>query len=409
MMDAEAIDASTIEAEAEAEKKAYQQSLDRLSKNVLSESDFKTINGLIEDIKRKRAIINLALSIVSGGFGVAGGAEYAVQIIARGLKATGDLAKAVKSVISAIECVQALSDWIESYNEAITSASPYASAIENFINDNRELLAHNTVQAIFSLAKALAGYASIAIPPMASAGLAMDAASSTANFVFQVYRQAALDRAWKQTVKSLKSPNNRQLALVVRELNPTLAKYTIAYGAFVARDPIAVRAVDRIGLDRETLANPNSKVNDVKNFLETLYKDSLKLVAEIDSERGRVSVPVPELTVKAWSVSYQQWAKEQNGSLPIKTPNPPEILSNLERVEVYRAIKDEKKREIVQPRLLKALAELDKGFTAFDAVDSSGSEMPDVEKVAKTYARLARASLESEQLNSAAAISKAAA
>jgi hypothetical protein len=399
-------DAKTIEQELDAEKQAYQQALDRLSKDQPSDSDFKTIDGLIEDIKRKRAIINLALSVASGGFGI-GGASTAVAAIARGLKATADVAKAVKSVIAAVDCVIALNKWLDSYGDAINSASPYASAIENFINSNRDLLCHNSVQALASLAQGIAGYASIAIPPMASAALAMDATASAANLVFQVYRQAALANAWKQTIKSLRNPQNRQLALVVRELNPTLAKYTIAYGAFIARDPIAVRAVGRIGLDRETLSNPNAKLADVKNWLEEVYKDDLTLVADTELDSGAVRVPTPALTVKAWSVAFMQWSKERDGFTPLATPNPPAILANLERVETYRAITDPVPRQAVQPRLLKSLDELASAFASFIALDRGGEPMPDVDNVARAYARLARAALESEQINAAAAASAA--
>ena len=84
-------------------------------------------------------------------------------------------------------------------------------------------------------------------------------AASAEDTVFKFYKQRTLHRAWEKTKKSLENPQNRKLALIAREMNPTLAKYTIAYGALIEGNATAMTALNRIGLDRETLARANDK------------------------------------------------------------------------------------------------------------------------------------------------------
>lgn len=406
---AQEADAKTVDQELADEKKKYAEALEKLTRELArDETDFKTINHLIANIERDKAIASFAFTVAGSGVGISAAAAVA-STIAPPLKAAGDAVKFVQNIYACVGRIQALIAWMDSYGDAVRSSNRYTSAVENFINSNRDLLCNNTVQALLNLAKLVADATSVAMPAMASAATVFDAAATTADLCFQCYRQAELDRAWKLTLKSIENPANRQLALVVRELNPTLAKYAIAYGALIEKDPVAVRAMDRIGLDRETLMNPNNKVGDVRKYLKSLYSDDLKLVAEMDKARAKAKVPDPELTVKAWSLSCMMWSKSASpdGGKSWVLATPAEILPNLERVATYRGLKNPVAKVKALPQLIKALEALDAAFSDFDPEDPSGEPMSEVKKTAEAYARLARATMQAEQLNAQAANSQA--
>jgi hypothetical protein len=396
-------DEKTVEQELEDERKKYAAALEKLTKqDSRDEADFKTLNHLIANIERDKAIAKFAFAIMGAGTGIS--AAAVVTTIAPGLKAAGDAVKFIQNIYACVGRIQALIAWMDSYGDAVRSNNRYTSAVENFINSNRDLLCNNTVQAILYLGKMVADATSVVMPTMASAATALDTAATAADLVFQCYRQAELDKAWRMTLESIENPNNRKLALIVRELNPTLAKYSIAYGALIDKDPVAVRAMDRIGLDRETLMNPNNKVGDVRKYLESLYSDDLKLVAEMEKDRAKVKVPAPALTMKAWSLSCMLWSKsvaEEGGKWSLEAPR--EIMPNLERVEKYRGVSDPTKKEAALPQLFKALEALDAAFGGFEPEDPNGEPMEEVRKAAEQYSRLARATLQAEQLNVAAA------
>ena len=61
--------------------------------------------------------------------------------------------------------------------------------------------------------------------------------------------------AWKVYRDALRNPSNRKQIRRAMRQNPTLAKYTIAYGALVAEDAIAMEVANRCGLSDKVLKN----------------------------------------------------------------------------------------------------------------------------------------------------------
>ncbi|MGJ3627046.1 hypothetical protein AB5I41_09230 [Sphingomonas sp. MMS24-JH45] len=57
--------------------------------------------------------------------------------------------------------------------------------------------------------------------------------------IYKAYQQAMLVKAWKMTQVALHNPDDRVLGLAVREINPTLAEVSLAFGALIEHDQVA--------------------------------------------------------------------------------------------------------------------------------------------------------------------------
>ena len=98
----------------------------------------------------------------------------------------------------------------------------------------------------------------------------------------------------------MRNPKNRQLGLEARKLNPSLAKFSIAWGAVVLKDPLARDAMRSCGLTEASLKNDNTDVNKVVQYLETFYEDDKSLYRD-SKEKVPDWVPADaEVTLK-WS------------------------------------------------------------------------------------------------------------
>jgi hypothetical protein len=155
------------------------------------------------------------------------------------------------------------------------------------VKNQAEQFSHYAIKAALNLVKAATQFAAAGglTAHVAKVAEAVVKLTETAEeLIYKVYQAKQLERAWALTREALSDPQNRRLGLMARGLNPTLAKYTIAWGAVVKRDSIAVSAMARIGLDRETLARRDASVGEVKRFLDTLYKDDQTVLGEFSDQ-----------------------------------------------------------------------------------------------------------------------------
>ena len=212
----------------------------------------------------------------------------------------------------------------------------------------------------------------------------------------------ALRKAWTDTKEALdpKNKGNRKMALLARQINPTLAKYTIAYGAMVAKDPIAITACNRVGLDRETLARAKDKVGDVRKYLDTLYTDDGTVVGmlPVDAPKGKVKVPDPTLTLKAWSLSTAIWQKNE----ALDGDGPPLITGQLVIAEKLLAKDSKSLKDTELDKLVMTLVKLASAFRDYEPVTTDGEPCKPAALFAGVYADLAEAKAQSLALENGA-------
>jgi hypothetical protein len=382
-----------IEEALKKEQKEYEDSLKCLGSKNPDDAEFKSIAKLIDKMQADRALVDGLINLFGGGIAVANGVTEAISTmasqVAPGLKAAGQFVKFVANCKAAHERHMAWLTWKEGRTDAISAVSPYTKAINNFVKNQGEQFAHYVIQATANAIQVLlaAGELSPYAPAFKAAGAAVGATASAEDAIYKFAKKQALKKAWVETKKALdpQNKNNRKMRLLVREINPTLAKYTIAYGAVIEEDPIAVTAMSRCGLDRETLVRTGDKVKDVKKYLEGLYPEdgSVYVTMDIQSASG-LQAPKPVLTTKTWTVTYGVWS----GKGGLKSRNPPEIVGNLGVVDALLVriaqapeLKDKK-------HLLKAYEDLTKAFTVYQPLDAEDKPMPAIRKVIDDYADL---------------------
>ncbi|WP_149535786.1 hypothetical protein [Siccirubricoccus phaeus] len=384
---------AAIQKALDAERKAYKESLSCLGSKDPSAAEYKSIARLVAQLERDRAIWTAVHAMVGAGIGIGTSvttvtANVAAEVLPA-LKVAGQMMKFIFNVEAAATRLAAFLEWRDGQKDAESAVSPYATSIDNFVRNQGEQFSHYSLQAAANLIQALlaAGEMSPYAPAFKAAGGAVAAAAAAEDMLYKFYKAVALRRAWSQTKEVLdpKNKGNRKMALLVRQINPTLAKYSIAYGALISKDPIAITAMNRIGLDRETLTRAGDKVADVKGYLEKLYNEDNIVVGQLDATPGKTKVPAPALTSKAWSLSHLLWTEKEG----LATPNPPGIIGNLALVEPLLKRERETLAEAEFEQLLDALMKLEAGFRSFKPATESSAPLDDVRKAAGVYADLA--------------------
>lgn len=254
------------------------------------------IDKMIAKLLRDRMVLNLALQISQGGAAflakfvpalgaVAAGIKLAAQLHAAGLRA------------------QQVYRWVQNQDDLEAAQSALSSSAANFVRNQGEQLAHYAAQATFAAAQLAAEITKLS-GVAAPVGLGLQAAAETGAKLEEIIRRHAraedLEAAWKITVKALRNPANRKLGLQARRLNPSLAKYSIAWGAVVAKDPLARNAMKACDLNEASLNDEASNVDKVVQYLETFYNEDLQLYRELDETPAWVGEDL-ELTLSGWT------------------------------------------------------------------------------------------------------------
>lgn len=315
------------------ERQKFKDSLDLLGKDQLSETELKSIGKLIADLKRDKFIMETASAIGSAGFAVA-------QQFFAPMALAGTLIRFTETLVKAIDRAIEMRNWLDANEAAMNAVSPYLTAIQNFVKNQAEQFAHHTIKAALIAVQAagqimqIAGAGTYA----QAAGLIVEKGAKLAetmeDLIYKAEREATLRKAWKITKKALNDPKNRKANLIARRMNPTLAKYTLAFGAVVDKDPVALQAFRIIGLDAETLAAKDAKVGQVVEYLETRYDEDQQLyraftVEDEDEGAWLRGAPAPELSVDCW-LSLHFIAVDKGG---IQDTKPDQITRAFQQVE----------------------------------------------------------------------------
>lgn len=283
-------EARTLLAEAELDLKA-------LSDAEKAGAEASNIDALIASLLRDRMFLKIATQIAQGG------AEFLSQFVpALGAVSAG--IKLAANLVAVAQRAQQLDLWIKAQGDLAAAQSALSSSASNFVKNQGQQLAHYSAQAFFAAAQ-LAGKITELAGPAAPVGTIIAAVAGASAKAEEALMERAdkvqIELAWKVTLKALRNPKNRQLGLEARKLNPSLAKFSIAWGAIVLKDPLARNAMRACGLNEASLKDDNTDVNKVVQYLETFYEDDKSLYRDSDEPVPEWIPADAELTLKWWS------------------------------------------------------------------------------------------------------------
>ena len=289
--------AEAIRAEAEDVLAEAQADADSLTEAQRFGAEASSIDKLVAKLQRDRMVLELATQIAQGGASflakfvpvlgaVAAGIKLAAQLHAAGLRA------------------QQLYRWVKAQDDLEAAQSSLSSSAGNFVRNQGEQLAHYAAQALFAAAQLAAEcvkLSGIAAP----VGMGLDAAATAGAKLEEIarkhFRQEDLEKAWEVTVQALRNPTNRKMGLDARRLNPSLAKYAMAWGAKELGDPLARNALRACNLTDASFEDKDTDVDKVVYYLETFYSEDLKLYRELDT--------APDWIPKDLTLSLPSWAR----------------------------------------------------------------------------------------------------
>jgi len=272
--------------------------------------DVSSIDSLIAEMMKDQMILQMATGVAKGGLAMAakwvpalGAATVAIQL-AENLMAAGNRALQLNA-------------WIKNQKDLRSAQDALESSAKNFVKNQGEQFSHYSIQAAFQTAQLigkvleLSGIASAAGTAVAAAA---DAGAEAEKVIYEFYKKATLEAAWKLTQKALRNPKNRRLGLEARALNPTLAKYSIAWSAMVRENPMARNIMNEIGLSENNLRSKGSDVKKVVKFMELKFSDDIQVRKKVDLKEDYMPKPV-ELNAKCWCLAKVRAESQKDGAL----------------------------------------------------------------------------------------------
>ena len=292
----EAEQAVADRAEAEEVLAEAQMDLKALTDAERTGAEASNIEQMIGDLLRERMILKLATQIAQGG------AAFLAQFLP-GLGAVSAGITLAASLVAAGQRAQQLDLWIKAQSDLQAAQSALSSSASNFVRNQGQQLAHYAAQAFFAAAQ-LAGEITKLAGPASGIGAAISgvaaAGAKAEDLLMDLKKKYDVETGWKATKKALSNPGNRRMGLEARALNPTLAKYSLAWGAVVLKDPLARGAMKACGLSEATLGE-TTDAHKVVKYLEVFYEDDVSIY-RVASEGAPAWVPVEiEISLMCWA------------------------------------------------------------------------------------------------------------
>lgn len=289
----------------EAETEGWGAQLERLSSDETQIEGVQNLQASMKRLVKSRQTMTIIATVVKGGAAVAG------RFFAP-LAAAGTLTQMIEQVAAAIEDLEQMRRWKRSRDWALIAVSPYTSAILGFVEEQERLYPREVTRAITLGIKMAAQAIQVGggLLPSDHVGKLIESAAGIAEAVEDlIFDRIDADKvrdAWKITKYALDNPQDRKSNAKARRLNPTFAKYALAYGAMVEKDPVAREACAESGIDREALVdtgtNADSAARVLVQYLEVRYQRHLQVKKHYSSsDEG----PKPEMWAESRDIPLE--------------------------------------------------------------------------------------------------------
>jgi hypothetical protein len=211
----------------------------------------------------------------------------------------GALLRLAKNANEALKRYTDMVAFLGDRQHMLNAASEFSTAVTQFIRNADQQFMHYSINAAIEGLKVVAAALQCGgITAGAGAGLAGAANISQGieGVIYEAAKRWDLGKAWDTYKIALENPDNRKDGLIAIKKNPTLAKYAIAWGAVIKKDPLVTDFMHSCGLNKEaTLKDPDANTDLVVTYLEKRMPDDNVVVGRDYTAIGKV-----ELTATVW-------------------------------------------------------------------------------------------------------------
>ena len=210
-------------------------------------------------------------------------------------------------------------NFLEKQNGMLRDASSFSASIQNFLINANSQYYHYQIQSCCDACRLIGalietcGYATgpgsviaaVVGQTMQASGRALSALEA---IKYELEKNNEARAGWKIYKEALQKPENRKLALLAMKQNPTLAKYAVAWGAIIEKEPLLEDFLTVTGLTAESLADQKD-TKLVMKYLETRFSGD-NIIAGMEAvAKGWAPHPV-ELTLECWNAFIRRGKEE---------------------------------------------------------------------------------------------------
>jgi|GEM_PF-6810977 len=293
---------------------------------------YDALAALVGKYKTRKAVWNTLVSVGSAGMAVA-------QQFCSAMAIGGTALNFAKEAALVLEHATAIHKWKGARGWSRDSASAYLSSIEAEVHEAAAQITHHVLQAALLVVRLVGQIISVAGAAAQGIGLVIgtiidksaQAAATMEELIYRIVRKQQVKSAWNKTVQALENPSNRRLGLQARAMNPTLAKYSLAYGAYVAKDPIARMTLAKFGIDDVALETAEAGLEQVRKAMESLFSEDNVVMGKPPYRVGwSEGIPI-KLSTVCW---FQLWSKATRVGNLRKEPAPDDIRDAFQGLRV---------------------------------------------------------------------------
>ncbi len=338
---------------------------------IAGEKDEAKRAGLIDkkilELERLQKILEWSEKIVNLGFDV-------VSKFIGPMAIAGSAFKLSLSITRAALQAGYLITFLETKKQMLNAASPYSAPVRNFVENAGFHMVHHQINAACELVNmigAIIETVGSATGPGAAAAVTTgkiissvaSASASTEAIMYELAKRYKLEQAWKAYRLALTRSENRKLGLIAMKKNPTLAKYAVAWGAVIKKDPLVKDFLGWCHLDEMTLKDPKTNVDKVVKYLEVRFSEDIEV-------KGREALPTKweptkiELTASCWAGTKRR-AEQTADLIPTDTRSLDLALAAFDKA--YKALSEAFKPNANLPEY-PANEDVDSGLKELDAV-----------------------------------------
>jgi hypothetical protein len=225
----------------------------------------------IKDLRQQEAYFKMAVNLGGMAFDVA--ANFLAP-----LAMGGSLLRMSRFIFEAVKRWIDFHNFCQSKAAMLNAASSYSPAVRQFRENSRNQGLHYSINAACEGVRFVG--AALQCTPAAIGGVvAAQAASGTEAVeavLYELNKRYQLEHAWTTYKTALNNPENRRLGLVAIRENPTLAKYSVAWGAVVEDDPLVGDFMEYCNLNSDTIKG-NANIDKVVSYLEARMPDDVEV------------------------------------------------------------------------------------------------------------------------------------